>query len=90
MISPVPDHCLLFTLKKIMLMPLSRNMIFVFLICFPMDYRDFSVKSKVIISLFQTFVLTLIKYHLSLLIRFILAKINCCVSELGHAHLHVI
>ena len=26
----------------------------VFLICFKMDYRDFSVKSKVIISLFQT------------------------------------
>ena len=26
----------------------------IFLICFPMDYRDFSVKSKVIISLFQT------------------------------------
>ena len=24
-----------------------------FLICFPMDYRDFSVKSNVIISLFQ-------------------------------------
>ena len=49
-----------------------RNVI---LICFPMDYRDFSVKSKVIISLFQTlrlslsiftvckFVLSPIKYH---------------------------
>ena len=46
-----------------------------FLICFPMDYRDFWVKSKVIISLFQTvrlslsiftvckFVLSPIKYH---------------------------
>ena len=46
-----------------------------FLICFPMGYRDFSVKSKVIISLFQTvrlslsiftvckFVLSPIKYH---------------------------
>ena len=57
-----------------------------FLICFPMDYRDFSVKSKVIISLFQIvrlslsiftvckFVLSLIKYHCSLLIRFQLAK----------------
>ena len=45
-----------------------------FLICFPMDYIDFLVKSKVIISLFQTvrlslsiftvckFVLSLIKY----------------------------
>ena len=59
-----------------------------------MDYRDFSVKSKVIISLFQTvrlslsiftvceFVLTPIKYHLSLLIRFQLAKRNWCVSEI--------
>ena len=46
-----------------------------FLICFPMDYRDFSVKWKVIIPLFQTvrlslsiftvckFVLSPIKYH---------------------------
>ena len=33
--------------------------IIVFLICFPMDYRDFSVKSKVIISLFQTVRLSL-------------------------------
>ena len=51
----------------------------IFLICFPMDYRDFSVKSKWIISLFQTvrislsiftdckFVLSPIKYHRSLL-----------------------
>ena len=30
-----------------------------FLICFPMDYRDFSVKSKVIIRLFQTVRLSL-------------------------------
>ena len=30
-----------------------------FLICFPMDYGDFSVKSKVIISLFQTVKLSL-------------------------------
>ena len=30
-----------------------------FLICFPMDYRDFSVISKVIISLFQTVRLSL-------------------------------
>ena len=51
------------------------NVINNFLICFPMDYRDFSVKSKVIISLLQTvklslsiftvrkFVLSSIKYH---------------------------
>ena len=50
---------------------LKRN----FLICFLMDYRDFSVKSKVIISMFQMvrlslsiftvckFVLSSIKYH---------------------------
>ena len=74
-----------------------------FLICFPMDYRDFSVKSKVIISLFQTvklslskftvckFVLSRIKYHRSLLIRSQLAKTNWCVCQkLRHAHLHVI
>ena len=33
--------------------------LFEFLICFPMDYTDFSVKSKVIISLFQTVRLSL-------------------------------
>ena len=33
---------------------LSSEVENIFLICFPMDYRDFSVKSKVIISLFQT------------------------------------
>ena len=55
-----------------------------FLICFPMDYRDFSVKSKVIISLFETVRLSLssIKYYCSLLIRFQLAKSNLCVSEI--------
>ena len=53
----------------------SATLIKCFLICFPMDYRDFSVTSKVIISLFQTvrlslsiftvckFVLSPIKYH---------------------------
>ena len=30
------------------------EMLYAFLICFPIDYRDFSVKSKVMISLFQT------------------------------------
>ena len=54
--------------------PMGLNT-YMFLICFPMDYRDFLVKSKVIISLLQTvrlslsiftvckFVLSSIKYH---------------------------
>ena len=59
-----------------------------------MDYRDFSVKSKVIISLFQTvrlsfsiftvckLFLSRIKYNGPLLISFQLAKSNWCVSEI--------
>ena len=55
--------------------PKLFSWISVFLKCFQMDYRDFSVKSKVIISLFQTvrlslsiftvckFVLSPIKYN---------------------------
>ena len=49
-LSHVKHSCNLFNV------PLSK--IF-FLICFPIDYRDFSVKSKVIISLFQTVILSL-------------------------------
>ena len=33
--------------------PIHKLMIDSFLICFPMDYRDFSVKSKVVIHCFK-------------------------------------
>ena len=59
-----------------------------------MNYRDSSVKKKVVISLFQTaklrpsiftvckFVLSPIKYHSPLFIQCQLAKSNWCVSEI--------
>ena len=45
------------------------------LLCLAMDYRDFSVKSKVVISLFQTVAIWLSIFH-CLWIRFITYKIS--------------